>query len=118
MVQFGSKLLKLSVATFQDLGYKVNYAAADKYDGRNTTCCFTGNDSVSLESIQPALSESAKEYATDIGRKLWKERKDSMPEVRSLRKDDGGDARNVVINVLIEENGHLYNLAVPLSELE
>jgi len=24
----------------------------------------------------------------------------------------------VVINVLIEENGHLYNLAVPLSELE
>ncbi len=73
---------------------------------------------MSLESIQPALSESAKEYATDIGRKLWKERKDSMPEVRSLRKDDGGDARNVVINVLIEENGHLYNLAVPLSELE
>ena len=73
---------------------------------------------MSLESIQPALSESAKEYATDISRKLWKERKYSKPEVRSLRKDDGGDARDVIINVLFKENGHLYNLAVPLSELE
>ena len=73
---------------------------------------------MSLESIQPALSESAKEYATDVGSKLWKDRKYSKPEVRSLRKNDGGDARDMVINVLIEENGHLYNLVVPLSELK
>lgn len=111
----GSKLSKLSVAALRDLGYKVNYAAADKYDGHNTTCCFPDSNSLTFESIQPVLSEDAKDYATEIGRKLWNERKHSTPESRSLLEENGGDVSRMVFNVLIEEKGHLYNLAVPLS---
>jgi len=56
--------LKLSIATFQDLGPKVNCAAAYKYDSPNTTCACASseNNIVSLESIQPASLESVKEY--------------------------------------------------------
>jgi len=50
----GSMFLKLSIATFQDLGPKVNCAAAYKYDSPNTTCACASskNNIVSLESIQ------------------------------------------------------------------
>ena len=51
-----AKLSKPTIAAFEDMGYDVNYSAADKYDGGDTTCCNTNNAATKVLSSKPSWS--------------------------------------------------------------
>ena len=54
-------LSKLTIASLEDLGYTVDYSAADDYDGRNTTCCIPDTSPIqSINTLKPPLSTSGR----------------------------------------------------------
>lgn len=101
-----SKLSKLSIAAFKDFGYEVNPKAADKYDGKDTTCCSTNTNSASMmmsSSSRPDLPEESKEYAIAQGRKMF----------NITTAVTGTSSSPVVVGtVMIEVNGYFYAVDV------
>lgn len=115
-----AKLSKLTIAAFEDMGFKVNYSAADPYDVKDILCCNAGvtvAKQPSVASQPPALSEKGKEYATAYGLKVLSERK---AEMASRRLQEGNifaaedtKARGAnSITVILEENGRIYDVVV------
>lgn len=110
-------LSKLTVASLEDLGYEVDYTAADDYDGHDTTCCFpdTNDNLSSSKPSQPTLSESAKAYATAYGQQVLNERKRPAAQVEDIQEessDIGMYVGDKIVTILIQEDGYLYNVHV------
>jgi hypothetical protein len=118
-----------------------NFLAADAFDGRtDTSCasCIPQNNTNStrrammkknLISSQPVLSKSAKEHALTIGRRMWNDKYPAslmVPRQQFLRKmalmndnddDNGAKSSPIVFQVFIEENGHLFEMTLPMNDL-
>ena len=114
-------LSRLTIATLNDLGYTVNYAAADPYDGRNTSsdvsdCCFppsfnmNPDDGAATETSTPPLSSAGRAAAVEYGLSVLKE--NELPSYL-IEVDDGlqyvGDR---FVTVYYEENGNIYDVHV------
>ena len=82
-----------------------------------------------LISSQPVLSKSAKEHALTIGRRMWNDKYPAslmVPRQQFLRKmalmndnddDNGAKSSPIVFQVFIEENGHLFEMTLPMNDL-
>jgi len=111
-------LSKLTVASLEEIGYTVDYSAADKYDGRNTSstsgCCLPPSGTLqgaSMENLMPPSSSAARANAIAYGRQILKE--NTLPSSIAAVEHDGmryvGDR---VVSVLYAENGHVYEVTV------
>jgi len=105
----------LTIASLQDMGYTVDYDAADDYDGSDTTCCFAsgGIDSiVPSQPSKPPLSDIGRATAVAYGRKVLSENQ-RPPSIVDEELDSPlvyvGDLFTVI---LMEENGHIYDVLV------
>lgn len=109
-----AKLSKLTIAAFEDMGYDVNYSAADKYNGGDTTCCNTNTATKvsSSKPSQPTLSQNAKEYAIAHGLKLLN--KWTQVPVGISEKEEGVAKKGGThsVTVVIEENGYIHSVDV------
>ena len=121
------KLSKLTIAAFEDMGYTVDYNAADKYNVEDILCCKNagGSGAVSvaeqeLPSQEPVLSEAGKAYATTYGIKVLDEQREKLASRRRLQQDNmftGVDEETTPrtsnsITVIIEENGIIFDFTV------
>lgn len=97
---------KLTIASLEDIGYQVNYTAAEEYDGFDTTCCFPTESS--LPPPNESLSEEGLDAAIAFGQQILQESAGPEQEL-----DDGliyvGDA---MVTVLFEEGGNIYDVHV------
>ena len=108
-------LSKLTIASLEDLGYTVDYSAADDYDGRNTTCCIPDTSPIqSINTLKPPLSTSGRATAIEYGLEVL--RSNQRPSKSQFQ--DIMDANGLVylgdrfVNVIIEENGYIYDVDV------
>ena len=100
-----------------DLGYEVNYTAADEFDGSDTTCCFPedeGSSSIEADTSKPPLSEEGLAYATEFGLNYLKGRKLPSETIGGIQEEDTnimyvGDR---LVTVYVYENGHVYDVGV------
>ena len=104
----------------EDIGYGVNYEAADEFDGSDTTCCFANSTEIMAASkpSKPSLSEAGKAYATEFGLKILRE--SQLPEVAKLETE----ASDIIyvgdkfITVYMYENGNIYDVHVTSEGME
>jgi len=108
-------LSKLTIASLEDLGYTVDYSAADDYDGRNTTCCNPDTSPIqSINTLKPPLSTSGRAKAIQYGLEVL--RSNQRPSKSQFQ--DIMDANGLVylgdrfVNVIFEENGNIYDVDV------
>ncbi|KAL7427355.1 hypothetical protein ACHAXH_001982 [Discostella pseudostelligera] len=120
------KLSKLTIAAFEDMGYEVDYSAADQYDVADILCCNVGAGGTLTGAKQasptqgPVLSEAGKAYATTYGFKVLDEKREELASRRRLQLgniftgvDEEMTARtNNSITVIIEENGIIFDVTV------
>ena len=113
--QLGNPISKLTIASLQDIGYGVDYGAADEYDGTDTTCCFGGSVLVQEDGTDslPSLSEEGRAAAIAYGKQVLSE--------NALSVSDGGDigtsedlefAADKVVSILFEEGGQIFEVVV------
>ena len=57
----------------------------------------------------PSLSDKAREYATSHGIELLRKRNNNRSNQQNI---EGGQQVKEMVTVMIEENGHIYNVAV------
>jgi len=109
-------LSRLTIASLEDIGYTVDYLAADAYDGSNTNstsgCChspFSPVESALMVNPKPPLSSTGTANAVAYGLDILMQ--STLPT--SIVGVDGleyvGDR---VIIVLYEENGYIYDVLV------
>ena len=108
-------LSKLTIASLEDLGYTVDYSAADDYDGRNTTCCNPDTSPIqSINTLKPPLSTSGRAKAIQYGLEVL--RSNQRPSKSQFQ--DIMDANGLVylgdrfVIVIFEENGNIYDVDV------
>jgi hypothetical protein len=120
------KLSKLTIAAFEDMGYEVDYSAADQYDVADILCCNAGAGGTLTGAKQasptqgPVLSEAGKAYATTYGFKVLDKKREELASRRRLQLgniftgvDEEMTARtNNSITVIIEENGIIFDVTV------
>lgn len=91
---------------FSSITDRVNYNAADKYDGSDTTCCFPG---VSDGYSPPSPSDNGQAEAVAFGKQLLS---DSISVESGEESEDlryvGGD----FVSVLYEEDGQTFEVLV------
>ena len=113
----GNPLSALTIGLMKDIGYGVNYDAADEFDGSDTTCCFvdaTENVAASKPNKR-VLSDAAKARATEYGLKILKENQLSSEEVAKKLATEAPDIMYLgdkFITVLMEENGNVHGVHV------
>lgn len=110
----GNPISTLTIASLQDIGYGVDYGAADAYDGSDTTCCFGGGASVQDDTDSlPSLSEEGRAIAIAYGKQVLNE--------NALSVSDGDDigiseeleyAADKVVSILFEEGGQIFEVVV------
>ncbi len=102
---------KLTIASLEDMGYTVNYDAADSFDGRNTTCC-TGSPTSIMST--PTLSDDGRKNAIEFGEKILSENKLSDELSILLDDDDTGlvYVGDKVVVVLYIEGGIIFEVFV------
>ena len=106
----------LTIASVEDMGYEVNYGAADQYDASNidTTCCTTGIPPPS-ESDTPPLSKAGREAAVAYGQ--GELAKYQRPQGIQQGPDENGltyvGDRSIMI--LYEEGGRIYEVIVTMD---
>jgi hypothetical protein len=102
---------KLTIASLDDIGYKVNYDVADIFDGSDTTCCA---DAALSTQNKPTLSDIGREYAVAYGQEIL--RKNELPvDVALLQAADDTGLTYVgdqIVVVLISENGTIFEVFV------
>ena len=102
---------RLTIAGVEDLGYGVNYNAANDFDGRNTTCC----KARPLSALNtPVLSDAGRDDAVAYGQKILSE--NQLPDDVALlleENDTGliyvGDLMGVVLYI---EDGIIFEVFV------
>ena len=112
----------LTIGTLDDIGYGVNYEAADEFDGSDTTCCFANSTEIMAASkpSKPSLSEAGMAYATEFGLKILRESQLPPEEVAKL-ETEASDIMYVgdkFITVYMYENGNIYDVHVTSEGME
>ena len=106
----------------EDIGYEVNYDAADEFDGSDTTCCFANSTEIMAASkpSKPSLSEAGMAYATEYGLKILRESRLSSKEVAKLETEspDTIYVGDKFITVFMYENGNIYDVDVTSEGME
>ena len=64
---------KLIIASLEDIGYTVDYSAADEYDGNDTVCCNPSIHFLPSTPSKPPLSDLGKDTAVAYGRGVLSE---------------------------------------------
>ena len=103
---------RLTVASLEDIGYGVNYDAADDFDGSNTACCTGAIRPSSLNA--PSLSGDGRDAAVLYGQKILSESQLSDDLAQLVEEDDTGLSYvgDRVVVVLYMEDGHIYEVFV------
>jgi len=101
---------RLTLASVEDMGYKVNYGVADAYNGANTQCC-NGLSIQDDTSNGPRLSEEGRAKATAYGEQLLGENALSVSIGEEVPEDliYVGDK---IVSVLYEESGQIFEVIV------
>ena len=104
---------KLTIASLEDIGYTVDYSAADEYDGNDTVCCNPSIHFLPSTPSKPPLSDLGKDTAVAYGREVLSENQ-RPPSIFDEDKDDDtivyvGD---LFVIVLFEEDGIIYDVFV------
>lgn len=115
-----ARLSKLTIAAIEDLGYLVDYEAADnsgtadEYDGKDTTCGCGCNPCIDppAETIQPQLSDGARDAAVAYGLELLSQNKLPASLVDDAKNDGLIYVGDKMVFVIIEENGNIYDVLV------
>ena len=109
----GNPVSLLTIANLEDIGYKVNYNAADEYDGSDTTCCFPGVSDGDDNYSPPSPSDNGQAEAVAFGKQLLS---DSILVETGEESEDlryvGGD----FVSVLYEEDGQAFEVLVSSDE--
>jgi len=118
----GNPLSALTIGLMKDIGYGVNYEAADEFDGSDTTCCIadaTENVAASKPNNR-VLSDAAKARATEYGLKILRESRLSSEEVAKLETEapDIIYVGDKFITVFIEEYGNVHGVHVTSNSEE
>jgi hypothetical protein len=102
----------LTIASCEDIGYKVNYGAADAFDGSNSPCC--EGTALSLTLNTRTLSDAGRDYAVAYGQEILRENELPDDAALLLAQDDTGlmYVGDKIIAVLIIENGILFEVFV------
>ena len=116
----GNPLSALTIGLMEDIGYGVNYDAADEFDGSDTTCCFAETESIENVSSttptnKPVLSDAGKARASEYGLKILKENEVPYEEVEDIKEESSSTVVYVghkFITVFIEEDGNVYKVHV------
>ncbi len=102
---------RLTIAGVEDLGYTVNYNAADNYDSSNITCC-NGSIPSSLSTI--ALSDDGRDAAILYGQKILSE--SQLPDDQALLLEEDYTGLTYVgdqlVVVLYIEDRHIFEVLV------
>jgi len=111
----------VTIASIEDIGYEVDYTAAEPYDGTDTTCCNPSSRLLRSEhSSRKSLSNAGRAAAVAYGRQILSTNQialssdDDSNQIVALSSDDDsvmflGDKVTVV---LFEENGVVYDVVV------
>ena len=105
-------LSKLTIANLEDIGYEVDYDAADAFDGRNTTCC---NGTVNAQTLNtPTLSNAGRDYAVAYGQEILRENELPDDVALLLAQDDTGliYVGDKIVFVIVIENGIIFDVLV------
>ena len=104
----------LTIGSLEDMGYAVNYGAADQYDGTDTTCCTTGMPTGG-ESSTPPLSKAGREAAVAHGKEALA--KYQRPQGIQPGPDENGltYVGDQAIMILYEEEGRIYEVLVTMD---
>lgn len=106
----------LTIASVEDIGYEVNYATADEYNGGDTTCCASGSPALAPETTnKPELSDAGRAEAIAYGKQLLSQNQRPPPaEGTEGGHDENGPVyvgdRFVVILYMEREN--IYDVFV------
>ena len=108
---------RLTIASVEDLGYTVNYNAADNFDGSNTTCC---NGTVPSSPHYLALSDDGRDAALLYGQKILSENQLSDDQALLLEEDDTGltYVGDQFVVVLYIEDEHIFEVLVTKNDNE
>jgi hypothetical protein len=111
-------LSKLSIAVLQDMGYRVDFSQADPYTPPR--CCsssrvralseFSGIGMGEGKFPRPGLSNEGRARAEEYGRLKLREEKANGPTNR--QDGDVVFVGDLFTSVLIEEDGHIYQVDV------
>ena len=106
---------RLSIAGVEDLGYLVNYNAANVFDGRSTPCC--SGTAPSTQS-KPTLSDAGRDDAFAYGQKILRENQLSDEVALLLEEDDTGlmYVGDKMVVVLYIEDGITFEVFVTNHE--
>jgi hypothetical protein len=104
---------RLTVASVADLGYTVNFTAADDFDGSMTPCCKGNGTGASVLSTHD-LSHDGRDAAIVYGQYVLSESQLSDDVGALLEGDDSGlqYVGDLMVVVLYEENGHMFEVFV------
>ena len=102
---------RLTIATLEDIGYSVNYDAADAFDGSDTTCC---NGPAPSTQSKPTLSDAGRDDAVAYGQKILRENQLSDEVALLLEEDDTGlmYVGDKMVVVLYIEGGIIFEVFV------
>ncbi|KAL3805964.1 hypothetical protein ACHAW5_002500 [Stephanodiscus triporus] len=102
----------LTIASLEDLGYKVNYGAAGAFDGNNSRCC--KGTAPSLTQNTRTLSDAGRDYAVAYGQEILRENELPDDAALLLAQDDTGltYVGDKIIVVLAIENGIIFEVFV------
>ena len=103
---------RLTVASLEDIGYAVNYDAADDFDGTDTACCTGAIRPFSLNT--PSLSSDGRDAAVLYGQNILSESQLSDDLAQLVEEDDTGltYVGDRVVVVLYMEDGKIYEVFV------
>ena len=106
---------RLTIATVEDIGYSVNYDAADAFDGSDTTCC---NGPAPSTQSKPTLSDAGRDDAVAYGQKILRENQLSDEVALLLEEDDTGlmYVGDKMVVVLYIEGGIIFEVFVTNDE--
>jgi hypothetical protein len=123
-----SFLSRITIATLEDIGYKVDYSTADPYGGANLNPSCLCNETqrrlvrgVSHESRsrrRRRLSDESRQDAIDYGQSLLLQRSQPFSIGGSTGEVDGGDDDGLIyvgdkfVTVFVEENGVIHDVVV------
>ena len=121
--EIGTRISNLTIASMADLGYLVNYGAAEDYDGSDTACgcgcdpCDSSSNLYVPEANKTPLSDDGKAAAVSYGLEVLSQ-SERPAYLAEVDKTSGlayvGDK---MVFVLIEENGIHYDVLVT-SDME
>jgi hypothetical protein len=101
---------RLTIASVEDLGYTVNYTAADDFDGSKTPCCkSTGASFLSTHDLSDDGRNAAIVYGRNVLSESLSDDLEALLEVDDTELTYVGD---LMVVVLYEEEGLIYEVIV------